>query len=275
MLRIATWNMDHWRRSKELRNQAWDFLTRVARVDVALVQEAVPDGRGTSVVFRPAGIRDERVDPPRDLGWGSAIVSYGPSLSAMEHASGVFSTKPVSLLRTFPGSVAIAELVRESSLVLVSAYGLIDHGYADSTVHRILSDLTPLIDERRGHGIIVAGDLNITTQWSAKHTSFLKGRYEESLRRDRNLFERFEALGLRNVVLRNPGPLAGCECSDGSACRHVRTQRHDRSAFPWQNDYFFVSEDLRQRPFTVEVLDQEEAWTLSSHCPIVVEFPNL
>jgi exonuclease III len=177
------------------------------------------------------------------------------------------------LLRTFPGSVAIAELERESPIIVVSAYGIIDHGYAESTVHRILSDLTPLIDERRGRGIIVAGDLNITTQWSAKHKSFLRGRYEECLLRDLNLFARFEALGLRNVVARaKPGPLEGCECNSGIGCKHVQTQRHDSSTFPWQNDYFFLSEDLLQQPFTVEVFDQDEVWKLSSHCPIVVEF---
>ena len=165
MLRIATWNMDHWRRSKDLREQAWDFLHRVARVDVALVQEAFPVGRGLSQVFRETGIRDDRVKPPRALQWGSAVVSYGPQLRPIEHAIGPFASAPVDLLRTFPGSVAIAELEWEPPIVVVSAYGIIDHGYAESTVHRILSDLTPLIDERRGRGIIIAGDLNITTQW--------------------------------------------------------------------------------------------------------------
>jgi exonuclease III len=195
---------------------------------------------------------------------------------AIEHASSPFSKVPVALLRTFPGSVAVAEIQRESPVVVVSAYGIIDHGYAESTVHRILSDLTPLIDERRGRRIIVAGDLNITTQWSVKHESFLRGRHEECLRRDVNLFARFEALGLRNVVVRTAlGPLDGCDCGDGIGCRHVQTQRHDRSTFPWQNDYFFVSEDLLQEPFTVEVMDQDDVWTLSSHCPIVVEFAAL
>jgi hypothetical protein len=273
VLRVATWNMDHWRRSEILREQAWDFLHRVARIDVALVQEAVPVGRGRSVVFRETGIRDDRVQPSRDLQWGSAVVSYGPQLRPIEQVTGPFSSTPIDLLRTFPGSVAIAEIELESPIVVVSAYGIIDHGYAESTVHRILSDLTPLIDERRSRRIIVAGDLNVTTQWSAKHKSFLRGRHEECLLRDRNLFARFEALGLHNVVVREKsGPLEGCECSSGIECKHVQTQRHDRSIFPWQNDYIFLSEDLLQQPFTVEVLDQDDVWKFSSHCPVVVEF---
>lgn len=272
MIRIATWNMDHWRRSKELREQAWKLLQRVGRADIALVQEACPIGRGLYQVFREPGIRDDRKQPPRNLNWGSAVVSFGPQLRSIEQATSPFNDEPVDLQRTFPGSVAIAEIETELPIIVVSAYGVIDHGYAESTVHRILSDLTPLIDERRGRGIIVAGDLNITTQWSAKHRSFLRGRQEECLARDRNLFERFKALGLHNVVVRTqPGPLEGCDCSLGVDCKHVQTQRHERSTFPWQNDYFFLSEDLLQQPFSVEVFDHDAFWELSNHCPIVVE----
>lgn len=264
--------MDHWRRSQELRERAWAFLESTVRPDIALVQEAVPIGRGRAVVFREGGIRDERAEPPRDLWWGSGVVSYGPAISAVESATGPFSAAPVSLLRSFPGAVAIADVGDSGSLVVISAYGVIDRGYADTTVHRILSDLTPLIDERQGVGIVFAGDLNITTQWSAKHRSFLRGRHEECLRRDRNLFDRFEALGLRNVAVRSAsGALPACDCSDGDECRHVQTQRHERSTFPWQNDYIFLSRDLLDRVVRVEVFDQDDAWELSGHCPIALE----
>jgi hypothetical protein len=36
-----------------------------------------------------------------------------------------------------------------------------------------------------------------------------------------------------------------------------------------------LSEDLLGEPFTVHVLDRPDAWELSGHCPIVIEFPNL
>lgn len=105
--------MDYWRRSHALREKAWDYLQRLA-VDVALVQEALPAGRGRAVVFRETGIRDERVQPHRDLKWGSAVVSFGPELRPIEHATGPFSKTPVALLRTFPGAVAIAEVVTQT-----------------------------------------------------------------------------------------------------------------------------------------------------------------
>ena len=274
-LRFATWNMDYWKRSVVKRTQAWEFLRTRVRADVALLQEALPPEESASVVFRRGGILDDRGAVPQELRWGSAIVSFGPHIRPVVQAKGPFRRDPVPLLRTFPGSVAIAEVNGDESIVVVSAYGLIDRGYADTTVHRILSDLTPLIDERRSRRMIIAGDLNITTQWSARHRSFCRGRHQECLRRDRNVFERFTALGLHNLVLRNdPSPLEGCECSVAATCRHVRTQRHDRSTFPWQNDYVFVTSDLLERGPKVEVFDEEPAWALSGHCPIVIELPS-
>lgn len=271
-MKIATWNMDYWQRSISLRAEAWDFLRSRIQPDIALLQEALPPTGTEAVVFRKGGILDERASPPKDLNWGSAIVSFGPPIRPIECARSPFRDNLVPILRTFPGSVAVAEVVTEDPLIVVSVYGLIDRGYADTTVHRILSDLTPLIDERRSRRIVVAGDLNITTQWSAKHRQFLRGLHEECLRRDRNLFERFTALGLHNVVVRsNPDPLDGCDCHDGSNCRHVRTQRHSRSTFPWQNDYVFVTSDLLACSPKVQVFDEEPAWALSNHCPIMIE----
>jgi endonuclease/exonuclease/phosphatase family metal-dependent hydrolase len=271
-VRLTTWNMDHWKRSTAARQDAWRFLRERVRADVALLQEASPPNDVGQVVFREGGMLDDRRASPTSRGWGSAVVSFGPTLRPIHDAKSPFHGDRVPLLRTFPGAVAIAEVDLDEPLVVVSAYGVIDRGYAEGTVHRILSDLTPLVDERRGKRIVIAGDLNITTQWSAKHKSFLRGRHEECLRRDHNLFERFTALGFHNIVNRSePNPLEGCDCSLGEHCRHVRTQRHERSVFPWQNDYIFVTADLLPLCKKLEVLDEDPAWSLSGHCPIVVE----
>lgn len=266
--------MDHWRRSAVQRARAWDYLQNQVRPDVALLQEAQPSGQSPGVVYRGTGIYDDRKEKPKDLGWGSSVVSFGPSIRPIESAVSPFGANPIPVLRTFPGSVAVAEIQGPDPLVVVSAYGLIDRGYADCTVHRILSDLTPLIDERRARRMVIAGDLNITSQWSSTHRSFLKGRHRECLARDLNLLERFKALGFHNVVVRSDSPLPGCECYAGDSCRHVQTQRHQRSTFPWQNDYVFVTSDILERRPSLEVFDRDEAWELSGHCPVVIEFAN-
>lgn len=273
MLRIATWNMDYWRRSESLRQKAWDYLDTL-EIDIALLQESRPIRHGKSVVFQDSGIIDDRKDSIRNLNWGSSIVSFGLPIKVIEKALSPFSPTLISLHKTFPGSVAIAEIQIDKPIVVISMYGIIDHGYAESTVHRMLSDITPLIDERKGQRIIIAGDLNITTQWSVKHKSFLKGRQIECLKRDRALFERFKVLGFQNVVFNNGDrPLKDCDCNDGINCRHVQTQRHNHSKFPWQNDYIFISDDLRELQYKVKVIDNEDIWDLSNHCPITIEFP--
>src|SRR5450756_720790 len=117
--------MDYWKRSAGLRAEAWEFLRTRVRPDIALVQEAVPPDGAEHVVFRLGGLRDDRVSPPKDRRWGSAVVSFGPQIHAIEHAVSPFRKKPNPLLRTFPGCVAIAEVAGEIPLSVVSAYGLI------------------------------------------------------------------------------------------------------------------------------------------------------
>ncbi len=102
--------MDYWRRSDVLRKQAWDYLENLAQVDIALLQESNPIGQGKHFLSRDLGILDERKNPPKNLGWGSSIVSYGPKINKIEFANSPFSKNPIPVLRTFPGSVAIAEL---------------------------------------------------------------------------------------------------------------------------------------------------------------------
>jgi hypothetical protein len=94
--------MDYWRRSTELRARAWDFLRARVRPDVALLQEASPGGQSGSIVFRQDGLSDDRCGTPKDLGWGSAVVSFGPSLRQIEYAQSPFRAEPNPLLRTFP-----------------------------------------------------------------------------------------------------------------------------------------------------------------------------
>jgi len=157
MLRVVTWNMNHAFRSLELRDRAWAYLAETVHPDIALLQEAVPKiGRVPSPVFRAGGISDTRFAPARKRGWGSAIVSYGPTVQEMDPFRGRFQKSfepPLTLYGTFPGSVAVAK-VAEHDIVMVSVYALITHGYADTTVHRILSDLTPLIDSRHGKRVV-------------------------------------------------------------------------------------------------------------------------
>ncbi len=117
----------------------------------------------------------------------------------------------------------------------MSVYGLIEYGYAVTTVHRILSDLTPLFDTSNGQRVVVGGDLNCSTQLAPPHRA-----------RHKTVFDRFASLGLVNVTERplDDAVLHGCPCVD-EPCRHVRTHFHSRSKKPWQDDYVFLSAGAR------------------------------
>lgn len=41
-VKIATWNMDCWKRETEIRKKAWEYLDQEIAPNIALVQEAVP-----------------------------------------------------------------------------------------------------------------------------------------------------------------------------------------------------------------------------------------
>jgi len=229
-MRIAVWNMSHWQKSDVDRAAAWSWL-RDAGADVALVQEAVPPDDVRSAVYRPIG----GARP-----WGSAVVGLTTDVVAVTAATGRYNSKPVELLATLPGIVAIGAIeFAGNSLTLVSMYGLIDDGYADTTVNRVLSDLVPLFDDpARGKRLVLGGDLNISTQWV--------GAQERYRAWEQATFNRIAAFGLHDCcdLFRNPGRLDGCDCLDGDDCRHVRTQYHPRSGRPWQNDYVYASDAL-------------------------------
>ena len=192
MTRIISWNMSHWLRSAEERSAAWDYLRALAP-DFVLLQEAVPpDDLGPEhCVYRPGGMGGHRP-------WGSAVISFTHPISEVVEVTSPHGKHPAQLHQTYPGSVAIAAC--ESGLTLISVYSVIDNGYAITILHRQLSDLTPLFDTKLGRSVVLAGDLNVTTQFEEPHRS-----------RHRNARERLQAFSLIDALdLERParGPLA-------------------------------------------------------------------
>ncbi len=250
--------MDHWRRQAASRRAvAWGFL-RGLNAHYALLQEAVP-------LDVPAGLCVHREEGIAGKGrWGSAVVSFGRPIKEVRVARSLYSKSKLAtdFHRTMPGCVAVADA--GVGPLLVSVYGAFDEGYTVTTVHRLLSDLTPLLDASSKRGVVLAGDLNVSTQVNAPHRA-----------RHRNALERFATLGLVDcLALQRPSrsKLEGCPCED-SPCRHVRTHRHSNSSVPWQDDYLFVSDSLVRRVKACRVIDHGEPdpWQLSDHCPIELE----
>ena len=252
---------------------AWDWLFEELGADLALVQDGVlpADLPGSAV----GGTLEHR---SKRYGWGSWVVAAegsGIELQAIPRAEGSdIWVLPPALADSHPGATAVANVVIDGAVqfVAVSMYGVMDNTgggrtrHATTSLHRMLSDLMPVSEARVP--VVLAGDLNVTTQpmkgdpggwWHDQH---------------RSLFARIEGLGMVDAA-RLPGfvatPSKGCTCAE-DPCTHFRTIRHmnDPASTPYEIDWAFVSKALARRIRSGRVVDTDDAWSRSDHCPIEV-----
>lgn len=255
-LSVVSWNMNHWQNSPAARDAAWDYLygplAEKTGWDVALLQECRPRLSDAVCVWVPV----------RDLAWGTAVAVRSGTIRRIEleddsHRGCVVATA--------------VELDRGVRCTAVSLYGLQEqckrvdgelHGlrYAVTAVHRMLSDLTPLIDHhgrRRAKCPFVAGgDLNVSTQIDPPDR-----------RRHREVLDRLAGLGLQDAWewALDDQLATDCACAD-EPCRHVRTHTHRRSTRPWQLDYVFAN--AAWQVDSVQTVLDDDTWSRSDHAPV-------
>ena len=257
-LRVVCWNMAH-------RATAWTALESL-EPDISLLTEAVVPG-GRRGVWSRAGTHGR--DGVQRL-WTAAVMSDWP-LSRVTDARPQFRgrARDVPFECSRPGSweAARIETPTGSALTAVALYGLMDE-LSDASVHRSLSELSPVLDDPRYKDlVIVGGDLNTGTQWPETEQ-----RWND---RDRSVLDRIGALGLVDCLRakRAPGRLEGCQCLEGDDCTHVRTRTDRRyPSIPYQTDYLFASAGLASRLTYCEALASDERFAISDHAPIVADF---
>lgn len=142
--------------------------------------------------------------------------------------------------------------------------------YADGSAHRILSDLSGLID-RRNHRLIVAGDWNILRGYGEYGSPYWKRRYD-------SVFDRAEALGLQFVGPQAPHGRQADPWPDelprDSLC--VPTFHHNRqksSTATRQLDFVFASRNVAGR-IDVRALNSPELWGPSDHCRVMIDIDD-
>ena len=248
---VTVWNVQQ-------RASWWDYFERALQTDIALLQEvgAAPMPLGL------AGIRKEIGGNRR---WGSAILSRHPVVE-LKQVSNRHTRGPVALIRHNPGAVVagLVEIPDEEPIVAVSLYGVFDDGYTVTSVHRALSDLTPLMDSKLRHRVVVGGDLNCSSQLPPPERA-----------RHRNVFDRFKSLDLVDLTGLTAGSrpsLGACPC-DEEPCTHVHTFRRAGTT-PYQDDWLFASRRLADRVESVVVHNGpgSAAWIHSDHAPIQAAF---
>jgi hypothetical protein len=224
---------------------------------------------------RTIGRDDRSLGGKKVRAWATAIASPHP----LKWPEDVWTLSPKhqdrrsKLKVSRPGSwtAAVASLPSGDSLTAVSLYGLLDER-SDASVHRSLSDLTPLFeDERYNELLLLGGDLN--TLCTAEAGS-------RRLFRDQGVLDRItKGLGLGDLLWENlrrndpeRGRLAGCRCSFGEDCRHVWTYRRAREpTVPYQDDYLFASPALAERLVECTARGFTPDWP-SDHAPIIARF---
>ncbi len=266
-LTVLAWNVAH-------RAMAWDRVRTLVEehgVDVALLQEAVPPAGGVTagehtwpdVDNRSAWhIWDRRDSTGRR--WCSAIAWFGDTALEPEERKKLWEAKWDDAAISHPGQFAVGyvALANGQRAALVSLYGIWDTQpggsliSSEATLHRAISDLTPLLQSREP--VLIAGDLNIHRGygdafdgWAAKYDT---------------VFDRLAAYGVELVgPFRAEGTvLEGCPCGGGAECRHVMT-RPDGSGRPRQLDWVFAR---GLGDVACEVLPIDDVF--SDHAPILV-----
>jgi hypothetical protein len=277
-MRIVSWNLNraswsqrkHFSNTEDHRRAAWTVLATLG-ADLALVQEASApplslDRPPLSTI--PAADDSEawRSPPFVRRAWCSAIASWREGLEPVPPSRG-----RESLEVSHPGAYRLASLPwRTGRLFVVSVYALWDYSwlrpgdrllYSETSLHRTLSDLTPVLDVARSKvSIVLAGDLNASTQFPPP----ARDAY-------RLVHDRIATLGLQNVSVRpDDEDLADCPCVD-IPCRHIRTLD---TAKPIQDDYVYASPDVAGGLRLINIDRTAEMTAVSDHYPLVVDLSD-
>lgn len=236
-MKILTWNMDYWKRNSEQRKLAWNYLTNVLNPDISLIQEIVPPKNS----YNEINVLYHEIDGKRK--WGTAIFS-----KYRIHKELYINNGYVGARGTIIAEIKISD---SFSITIVNIYGQIDsNGYATTTMHHLLSDLTTILNHKGKRNIILGGDFNVSEQFDEKY----KGQFPSH----KLMFDRIENFGLVN-------------CTKQFYGGYIQTHKHSRSDYPWQNDYMFVSENIIERITKCKVMNEREILDLSDHLPLLIE----
>ena len=144
-------------------------------------------------------------------------------------------------------------------------------GYADASVHRIISDLSAFIghENPRTHRVLAAGDLNILHGYGDSGDLYWEARY-------RSVFERMAAIGLEFMGPQIPNGRQAETMGTGEPAesRNVVTYylpgRNPETASNNQLDYVFASRGFHEE-ITVRAMNLAEEWGASDHCRLLIE----
>ena len=233
-MKIVVWNMAWWSHKTKV-NEAWEFLYNDIKADVALLTE-MGDSKQSNCPF--PYFKWQNIGMNR-LYWGSGIVSRYP-------LDDCYIPPNIGAIMT-----ALLQIKGKPPVSLISMYGTKDQ-VGDSYVanlHRFLSDLTPILKDKR-RSIIIGGDWNADLQ--------LDGKNGNSKNANRLFFERLKDFGLQ-------------DCLEASVRYPVQTHRHNSDiSFPWQLDHIYATSVIANKVTDARVIDTPHIREISDHNPIEI-----
>ena len=288
--RIVSWNIAK-------RVDPWRQLLRMD-ADGALLQEAVspPADVVSRVDIGPVECWDSHVWTSRWFEdrypklydrWPMVVkLSDRVEVEWFKQVSPIGWTEPDEIAVSGIGTIAAARITpRDGSagpFIAVSMYGrwIGTHpsvktawgfGYADSSVHRIISDLSAFIghENPRTHRILAAGDLNIAHGYGNGGDPYWEARY-------RSVFERMTTIGLEFMGPQAPNgrqaeTLATGEPADSrNVVTHYLRGKNPETASNNQLDYVFASRGFHEN-VKVRAMNSVEEWGASDHCRLLIE----
>lgn len=270
-MRIVSWNMNRLGRSESSHKEAWDYIQHELNADLALVQEASPPERLKTKVYSPIG--------EKPYNWGSAVVALRADLALKARPRvSLEQSLPSAVAQDalpdcHPGASAVADVILNgqylfTAISLYAQWEMMPGGksmYAGPRLHRMLSDLTGVLAKANRNPVVLAGDLNVTTQGA------------KSLENEASaVFARLRSWRLADCIAltKETRPrLSNCNCPEGDGCSHVQTfQRNSRTGGGIkQLDYIFISQFITKSLLSCTVEGTSEAWRQSDHCPIIID----
>ena len=272
MLKIVSWNIAH-------RPEAWRSLVD-SDADVALLQEACEPPPDIASRF------DVDIEPWRTEGsglkrpWRAALVGLTKRVQLDRITTrSIADAGPRDFAVSRPGTLAAAHVKipeTQNSFTLISMYAAWERPhtstesswiYADASAHRLISDISVLVGQERGHRVLAAGDLNILFGHGENGSTYWAARY-------RSIFERFGLIGLHfagpqfpNGRQADPWPKELPRESLNVPTFH--TNRQTPATATRQLDFVFASNDIVPL-VTTHAANLPDEWGPSDHCRLQI-----
>jgi hypothetical protein len=263
---VVVWNMQQKEGNWRLLRDGEDL-----EADIHILCEAPRPRRGVRAIgaWRTIGLEDDlpldRVRARRPWSTAVAARSEVTYIADARMARGYKRPAILPFRPSRPGSWTAAHVqVGRRTITAVALYGLLDER-GDASVHRSLSELSPIFDHPSyGKYLLLGGDLNIVTNPYPD---------DPMANRHRAVIARFESYGLVNCVdhaerAEGNSPFMDCPCGERPCREHWQTFRRTGAA-AYQEDYLFASRRVFEKLDRCEVLPFRSS---SDHAPIRASF---